>query len=431
VLLNLLSNAAKFTESGSIVVEAKLQTNPDNYPEIVVSVSDTGAGIPADHFPKLFEAFSQVDASPTRRTGGTGLGLSICKRLVEMHGGRIWVDSILGKGSTFYFTLPALQPKAQPTSDTAPAAAPGRKNVMVVENESGVVQLYRRYLEPRGYTIVELSDGARAVPMARELRPYAILLDVNMPSPDGWQVLAQLKSDPVTRPLPVILCTITEDRGRGLSLGAADYLVKPILESDLVSALEKLEKPGTKAFNVLVIEDNPDQAQVVQRILEKLSGFSVRMVAEPKSGIERVENDQPHLVILDLQMPNGAGYDVIAALSANPATNKIPVIVLSGADMTAEQAESISGRVQAILRKEQFSEHDLLESIARALRLYEHKGVPGTSPLSLEGKPSTSPLPGQSKPTTSPLTGELKSSTKPLPVESKSSPTPLPADKSA
>jgi signal transduction histidine kinase/DNA-binding response OmpR family regulator len=430
VLLNLLSNAAKFTESGSIVIEAKLQTNPDNYPEIVVSVSDTGSGIPAEHFPKLFEAFSQVDASPTRRTGGTGLGLSICKRLVEMHGGRIWVDSILGKGSTFYFTVPALQPNPAPAEEASPAAAAiaGRKNVMVVENETGVVQLYRRYLEPRGYTIVELSDGARAVPMARELRPYAILLDVNMPSPDGWQVLAQLKSDPVTRPLPVILCTITEDRGRGLSLGAADYLVKPILESDLVSALEKLEKPDRKGFNILVIEDNPEEAQIVQRILEKLSGFSVRMVAEPKTGVERTETDQPHLVILDLQMPNGSGFEVLTALAGNPKTEKIPVIVLAGPDMTTEQAESISGRIQAILRKEQFSEHDLLESIARALKLYEHKGVPGTSPLSLEGKKSTSPLPGEQKPTTSPLTG---SSTQPLPVAQKSSTTPLPADKPA
>ncbi len=425
VLLNLLSNAAKFTESGSIVVEAKLQTSPDDYPEIVVSVSDTGSGIPAEHFPKLFTEFSQVDASPTRRTGGTGLGLSICKRLIEMHGGRIWVDSILGKGSTFYFTLPALQSKTAPAVESGPGV--GRKNIMVVENESGVVQLYRRYLEPRGYTIVELSDGARAVPMARELRPYAILLDVNMPSPDGWQVLAQLKSDPVTRPLPVILCTITEDRGRGLSLGAADYLVKPILEADLVASLEKIDKPERKTYNVLVIEDNPDEAQIVQRILEKLSGFSIRMVAEANAGLERAENDQPHLILLDLQLPGSAGFDLLTTLRANPKTKNIPVIVLSAADMSPEQMEAISNKVQAVLRKEQFSEHDLLESIARALKLYEHKGIPGTSPLSLEGKKSTSPLPGERKGSTSPLGAERKSSTSPLPAEKKSPTAPLPS----
>jgi GAF domain-containing protein/DNA-binding response OmpR family regulator len=432
VMLNLLSNAAKFTESGSIVIEAKLQTSPDNFPEIAISVSDTGSGIPADHFPKLFQEFSQVDASPTRRTGGTGLGLSICKRLVEMHGGRIWVDSILGKGSTFYFTVPALQSKTTPAGEVAPAvqAPVGRKNVMVVENEAGVVQLYRRYLEPRGYTIVELSDGARAVPMARELRPYAILLDVNMPSPDGWQVLAQLKSDPVARPLPVILCTITEDRGRGLSLGAADYLVKPILEADLIAALEKLEKPDRKAFNVLVLEDNPEEAQLVQRILEKLNGFAVHMVAEGRTGLEIIEADQPNLVIVDLQLPGSMGLDVIHALRSNEKTKLLPIIALTGSDLPADQREHLTTQVQAILRKAQFSEHDLMESIARALKLYEHKGIPGTSPLSLDRKSSTSPLTGERKSSTSPFPGERKPPTAPLPAEKKSSTTPLPVEKS-
>jgi signal transduction histidine kinase/CheY-like chemotaxis protein len=424
VLLNLLSNAAKFTESGSIVIEAKLQTNPENYPEIVVSVSDTGSGIPADHFPKLFEAFSQADSSPTRRTGGTGLGLSICKRLVEMHGGRIWVDSILGKGSTFYFTLPALQPKVAPAAEPAPATPAGRKNVLVVENETGVVQLYRRYLEPRGYTIVELTDGARAVPMARELRPYAILLDVNMPSPDGWQVLAQLKSDPVTRPLPVILCTITEDRGRGLSLGAADYLVKPILESDLVASLEKLEKPDRTTYNILVIEDNPEEAQVVQRSLEKISGFTVQMVSEASTGVERAEAEQPDMVILDLQLPDAAGFDALASLRGKEKTRTIPVVVLSGADLPAEQMESLSTQAQAILHKEKLTEHDLLESIARSLKLYEHKGVPGTSPLSLEERKSTSPLPDGKRRSTSPLPAEQKGPAAPVPAESQNPPTP-------
>ena len=433
VMLNLLSNAAKFTESGSIVIEAKLQTSPDNFPEIAISVSDTGSGIPADHFPKLFQEFSQVDASPTRRTGGTGLGLSICKRLVEMHGGRIWVDSILGKGSTFYFTVPALQSKTTPAGEVAPAvqAPVGRKNVMVVENEAGVVQLYRRYLEPRGYTIVELSDGARAVPMARELRPYAILLDVNMPSPDGWQVLAQLKSDPVARPLPVILCTITEDRGRGLSLGAADYLVKPILEADLIAALEKLEKPDRKAFNVLVLEDNPEEAQLVQRILDKLSGFAIRMVAEGRTGLDMIESDQPNLVIVDLQLPGTTGFDVINALRSNEKTKQLPIIVLTGADLPPELREKLAAQVTAILHKGQFSEHDLLESIARSLKLYEHKGVPGTSPLSLQMKKSTSPLPGDRKSSTSPLPGDRKSSTSPLPAEKKTPTSPLPVEKNA
>jgi signal transduction histidine kinase/DNA-binding response OmpR family regulator len=396
VLLNLLSNATKFTEAGSIVIEARSQSSPDNFPEILISVSDTGTGIPAEHISKLFEAFSQVDSSPTRRTGGTGLGLSICKRLVEMHGGRIWVDSILGKGSTFYFTLPALQAKGTSPIGTAAgdaSSAANRRTVMVVENEPEVIKLYRRYLEPKGYTIVELADGARAVPMAREVRPYAILLDVNMPSPDGWQVLAQLKSDPITRPIPVILCTITEDRGRGLSLGAADYLIKPILESDLIAALQKLERPESKLRRILVIEDNPEEAQLIHRILEKLSGFSVQMVSEGKSGVEIVQNQIPDLILLDLQLPGMSGFEVLESIRGNTQTAQIPVIVLTAADLSPAQTETLIHQAQSILRKAQFSERDLLENIVSALKLYERKTIPGTEPLTGEKKTATAPLP--------------------------------------
>ena len=237
-----------------------------------------------------------------------------------------------------------------------------------------------------------------------------------MPSPDGWQVLAQLKSDPVARPLPVILCTITEDRGRGLSLGAADYLVKPILEADLISSLEKLEKTERIAYKVVVLEDNPEEAQLIQRILDKLSGFAIRMVAEGRTGLDMIESDPPNLVMVDLQLPGSMGFDVISALRSNEKTKQLPIIVLSGPDLPADQAEKLAGQVTAILLKSQFSEHDLLESIARALKLYEHKGVPGTSPLSLEMKKSTSPLTGERKSSTAPLPTEKQSSTSPLPV---------------
>jgi signal transduction histidine kinase/CheY-like chemotaxis protein/transcriptional regulator with GAF, ATPase, and Fis domain len=255
VLLNLLANAAKFTESGSITLRAR--TVPVSAPHdgtigrfVEISVMDTGQGIPQKDMSKLFEAFSQVDASPTRKVGGTGLGLSICRNLVELHGGRIWGESegLPGRGATFSFTLPIYQPEL--TTPLEPVQVPeGAPVILVVDDDQGLLSLYRRYLEPHGYKIVGVSRSAEVLPRALEHKPVAILLDVIMPNQNGWQVLADLKQNPVTRDIPVIMCTIATDQARALSLGAADYLVKPILESDLLQAFNRLQISGLMPKN--------------------------------------------------------------------------------------------------------------------------------------------------------------------------------------
>jgi signal transduction histidine kinase/transcriptional regulator with GAF, ATPase, and Fis domain/ActR/RegA family two-component response regulator len=246
VMLNLLSNAAKFTEHGAITVRARLapgSTAPMGVQRFAeVSVIDTGAGIAKEDLPKLFEAFSQVDPSPTRKTGGTGLGLSICRHLVELHGGRIWVESEPGQGSSFFFTLPIHEPEA---GEPPPVAADGEEHaglpvILAVDDDPGVINLYRRYVEPHGYKLVGLTRSAEALERAQEARPGVILLDVLMPNKDGWEVLAEFKQTEATRDIPVIMCTLIGDREHALRLGAADYLIKPILESDLLRALNKL-----------------------------------------------------------------------------------------------------------------------------------------------------------------------------------------------
>jgi CheY-like chemotaxis protein len=205
---------------------------------VQLSVQDTGTGIAEQDMHKLFEAFSQVDASPTRRVGGTGLGLSICRRMIEMHGGRIWAESQAGQGSTFSFILPVYRPEAPPASVSSGQS--GAPVIMVVEDDQGILGLYRRYLEPHGYSVICIDKSGDAVTSAAEYHPAAILLDVIMPQRDGWQVLADLKQSGQTREIPVIICTIVSDRERALNMGAAGYLNKPILEAALVQALGKV-----------------------------------------------------------------------------------------------------------------------------------------------------------------------------------------------
>jgi PAS domain S-box-containing protein len=239
VVLNLLSNAAKFTEEGEITLRAWADED-----QITISVKDTGIGISPENQTTIFEEFRQVDASTTRRTGGTGLGLAISRHFVEMHNGRIWVESEPGVGSTFTFTLPMTGPAPVAESELAALTIdPSRKLILAVEDDEGAVAIYKRYLEKQGYQVVGLNQGEQAVRWATELSPCSIILDVLLSGKDGWAVLGELKSSRETHQIPVIICTVVDgEEARGLSLGAADYLVKPILEEDLLQSLQRLEK---------------------------------------------------------------------------------------------------------------------------------------------------------------------------------------------
>jgi signal transduction histidine kinase/CheY-like chemotaxis protein/PAS domain-containing protein len=239
VILNLISNAAKFTDEGSIIVKANQQIGPDGAPEIKICVTDTGQGISPEDQKKLFQPFSQVDASPTRKTSGSGLGLSICRALVEMHGGQIGLESEPGKGSSFYFTLPLLD-DAFIQEKLASNANPSRKLVLAVDTNRKVLEFYARHLQSHDFEVIPLTDPAQALAQARENQPSAITLDVQWPGQDGWQVLKEIKNDPATQHIPVIVCSMLEEKEKGLSLGASEYLTKPILGEDLAGVLSRL-----------------------------------------------------------------------------------------------------------------------------------------------------------------------------------------------
>lgn len=362
VMINLLSNAAKFTDEGDIIVHVGLKPGPTGRMELQVNVTDTGPGISQQDQAKLFQAFSQVDDSPTRKTGGTGLGLSICQHLISMHGGRIWVDSEIGHGSTFSFTLPLFRKEKENDSNTTK-----KKVILAIDDDPQVIGLYERYLQPQDYQVVSLTDPSKAVERIKQLKPFAITLDIMMPGIDGWQVLDRVKADPETRNTPVIICSIIEDHEKGYSLGASDYLVKPILEDDLVNALDRLNADGS-IREVLVIDDDPNDLRLVAKILNDDGRYKAILAEGGITGWSILSSgNPPHAIILDLFMPDMDGFKILENIRADKKLRDVPVIVVSGEDLSEERKNLLNEFGQRLLSKGLFTEKELLTSLQRAL----------------------------------------------------------------
>jgi PAS domain S-box-containing protein len=366
VLLNLLSNAAKFTPEGSITLEATVNSGQTGHREMLISVTDTGPGIDPKDQGKLFQAFSQVDDSLTRKTTGSGLGLSISQQLIQMHGGQIGVHSALGKGSTFYFTLPLYRGKGEE------AVSKSGKVILAIDDDPQVISLYERYLQPQGFQVIPLTDPTQAKERAKQLKPYAITLDIMMPGYDGWSVLNDLKSDGETRDIPVIICSIVEDLERGFSLGAADYLLKPILEDDLLNALDRLNQDGS-IRTVLVVDDNPSDLRLIEKILKDHGRYKAVLAESGQKGWEIILSHVPHAVILDLFMPEMDGFTILEKMRDDPKLRDIPVVVVSGVDLSAEQQQQLKEFGKRLLTKGALNENDLLNTIERALKRIEGK----------------------------------------------------------
>ena len=367
VLLNLVSNSAKFTEEGFIRVEAEAKPS-----EVTVSVIDTGIGISQEKIEEVFEPFTQADSSTTRRAGGTGLGLSITSSFIEMHGGHMDVESELGKGSTFSFTLPIEGPSQldEVAEEEPESLETEQKLVLCVEDDEGVILLFRRYLSEQGYRIVGVTDSTDAVERARDLQPFAITLDVMMPEKDGWQVIQDLKSDPETSHIPVIMCTIVSDKEQGISLGASDYLVKPVLEEDLLAALERLDREAGRHL-VLVVDDQPKDRKLLRRMIEEQEGYDVVEASGGQDAVALVRGRRPHIIILDLMMPDVDGFAVLESLKANKDTRSIPIIVVTAKELTAEERRILNSGVESLLQKGIFEQDELLEDVAAALERLE------------------------------------------------------------
>ena len=339
IVTNLISNALKYTLEGHIDVTARVLGD-----HVQVNVSDTGIGMTDDDQAQLFTRFFRASTARATEIPGTGLGLVITRSLVEMQGGRIWVESAVGRGSTFSFTLPVV-PKslAHMASEVSlGGAALGRpaSRLLIVNDKLHIAQLFRHQLETDEHTVLITTYGKDALPLARREKPTLILLDVVLSDMDGLEVLRQLKQDPDTQSIPVVITSIVGEEERGFTLGAADYLSKPISDPQWMDSVRRVlaasGQEGSTSHLVLVAED---ETEIRCWLSVKLAqqGFSVIEACNGEEALAAVAANLPSLILLDLDMPKMNGWTVVRKLKENPRTAGIPVIVLTAVPLDAQR----------------------------------------------------------------------------------------------
>ena len=362
MLLNLVSNAIKFTPKGGRVSIRTRQVES----WIEISVTDTGIGIAKADLSRLFREFQQLDAGHGRQQEGTGLGLALTKRFAELHGGEVNVQSVPGEGSTFTLRLPVETKK----SIESPAYEPlqigpsdeGLPLILVVEDNAEAAEILARHLEAGGFRMKIARTGNEALAMARELKPVAITLDILLPEIDGWEVLRRLKADVLTWNIPVVVVSVSDNPALGRALGARDYFVKPVDREALLSRLKQYaftaqsQHGGTR---VLVVDDEPANLDLLQALLEP-EGFQVLKASGGKEGIEVAHAQQPHLILLDLMMPDVSGFDVVEALRTDVATRSIPIMVLTAKELTIADKAALNGHVAAIFQRNSLAGPELV-----------------------------------------------------------------------
>ncbi len=348
-VLNLVSNATKFTKDGTITISVRRQQEAGGE-WITIAVADSGIGMTPEQMGKLFQEFSQADSSTTRQYGGTGLGLAISKRFCQMMGGDIVVESTPGRGSTFTVRLPTnighperlvAQDGAAPTPSVAPL-------ILVVDDDPTVREVIGRFLERAGYSVVTANGGKEGLRLAQELRPAAMTLDVMMPDIDGWTVLAAMKGDPRLADIPIVLMTILDERSRGYSLGASDYLVKPVDRDKLIGVLRSI--CGSVGGKVLLIDDDDTMRRGIRLTLEP-AGWEVTEAENGQIGLAHLAEARPDVIILDLMMPEMDGFEFLEKIRHRPEWPDIPVVVVTSKDLTMEDRNRLNGGVERIIQK--------------------------------------------------------------------------------
>ena len=370
ILMNLLSNAVKFTTAGTITITARHSNG-----EITMAVTDTGIGVPAAALEHIFEEFRQVNSSTTRQYGGTGLGLSISRRLAQLLGGDITVQSAVGVGSTFTVTLPLhydaapLGTRVAPLSSHEESLSPSEsdKIILAIDDDPDVIYLLRENLTEAGYRVVGATSAEEGLRQARALRPLAITLDILMPHKDGWQLLHELKTDAMTRDIPIIVLSIVDNKALGYQLGAFDYLLKPFDREAILVALTHIPRQRGR---LLVVDDDPQVVDLVRQLLEG-EPYEVVAAADGQEALEAISQQRPDIVLLDLLMPCLDGFAVIEHLRQDVQYRQLPVIVLTAKTLTAAEYARLDQSVRTVIQKRGLDRGRLIEELQGLLRVYQ------------------------------------------------------------
>ncbi len=339
ILSNLMANAWRYTPAGGRVTVTVEKRDGS----VHVHVEDTGIGIAPDNLARIFDRFYRADHPVVQEAGGTGLGLSIAKMFVAMLGGEIWVESELGKGSVFSFSLPLWR-------DEPPASIPGllpakpaaaftpRPKILVVEDDRDLALLLRAELESDGYQVIVAGCGEDALWLARDEQPQLIALDIMLPDVDGFVVLERLKAHPETQLIPVVITSVLTEPDKGYALGAVDYIVKPFSKDKLLAAVRRAlaPLPPVGSQRILVVDDDPDTLKLMEEALH-LHGYEIRTARDGREALERVAEHTPDLLLLDMKMPGVDGYEVIRRLKAMEATRGIPIVVITASPVDQER----------------------------------------------------------------------------------------------
>ncbi|HHS12746.1 MAG TPA: response regulator [bacterium] len=413
IMVNLLGNAVKFTDEGKVSLEVILEKRTNHMGLLTIHVKDTGIGIPEEKSAAIFESFTQVDASITRRYGGTGLGLSLSKQMIELLGGKIWFDSKLGKGSVFSFSLPVKirdkkkqqQAKWEEEGDKAglgdhvmsqvrrrvkktTASGSGKNpNVLIIEDNGSALDLLQRYLERDGYSVQCSTTGEDGVLKAKFYRPDAIILEILLPGKmDGWEVLRTLKSGKLTRDIPVIVCSVLSNQKKAFSLGAVEYIEKPAQEQTLLETLHRsIGLPSDKTQEVLVVDDDRTVLVLFEKMFKR-QGIPVKTFDNGKDAIEYLEHDRRiALMILDLLMPGVDGFQVLNKMKESEKTRDIPVVIYTGKKLTPKDRKQLSEHYELLLEKT----HETPETLLAQLNQLISQKVeiqPKTLPADSEGR---------------------------------------------